>query len=292
MNVFNIFLKYTIVLLSVFVFSSCSERTNIVISEEKDNYLTESNIINSETTMLSNNKINNITEYNGTIILETDVSLIDLDNLTTTQYIHLKFVMENIVSSNKEIMTILSKKKPPEPIENAPKYYANILDIYEYDNQTYLVRSCMLMGGISIFDIWSTDGNTVEYVGDFVTSEYQWMYPIQMGKPVIVTTEFVSRGFDYSTAPVIVSKVYTLENNTLTEYTLSNDKQFFWHYSSQEDDQIKGNRLFILDAVEDTTSVAPDEIIDAVLDNTFKQELAWVDNKIEVISGYGSTSNS
>lgn len=289
MNIFNVFLRYTIVLLSVFVFSSCSEKSNIVIPAEKkefENYLTEPNIISPETTAY--NMINNITEYNGTIVLETDVSLIDLDNLTTTQHLHLKFIMENIISTDKEIMTILSKKKSPETIENAPKYYADILDIYEYDNKTYLVRSCMLMGGISIFDIWSTDGNTVEYVGDFITSEYQWMYPIQMGKPVIVTTEFVSRGFDYSTAPVIASKVYTLENNNLAEYKLSNDKQFFWLYSSQEDKQVKGNRLFILDAIEDNNSVAPNEIIEAVLNNTFEQEIAWVDNKIEVISGYGS----
>ena len=233
-------------------------------------------------------------EYNGYIVLKTDISSFilscqndDAGNLTDSECKNIEYIVENMDSTNKAIMESLSAGREAVAEENARTYYAEISGLYEADGKTYMIRECSVMGSTVIYDLWCTDGDSVEYVGDFVSSEYVWMYPIKNGKSVIVTYEFTVRGFDYSKSPLIAANVYTIESGILTEYELESDKQFFWLYKPNSDGSSEENELYILNAIEEGYIFAPEDITELALKGKLNQEIEWDGDKIKIASGYG-----
>ena len=58
--------------------------------------------------------------------------------------------------------------------------------------------------------------------------------------------------------------------------------QFFWLYNEDEEK----SRLFIFDEIEDGSCFAPDNIQKLALSGEIKQELAWDNGRLKVVSGY------
>lgn len=230
-------------------------------------------------------------EYNGYIVLETNTEPLECfkenGTITDKQYEQSKFIIDNIDSTDKKIMKSLSSNEDTVSENDAKVYNAEISGIYEYNNKTYLFRGCHVMGSSNIYDLWCTDGNSVKYVGDFVSSKYEWMYPIKNGDSVIVTYEFKARGFDYDNSPIIASQVYLIKDDKLEEYKLQDNKQFFWFFDSEENETLDGNELYIFDKIEDGYIFPPEEITEIALNGDLKQEIAWVDGEIKIVSGYG-----
>ncbi len=283
------------------VLTSCSYNRYAEIPFENVNSSTITSI--PVETFVSSTTINNFFseqnfnkhEYNGRVILKTDFfSFIlscqkdDESKLTDTQYQNIEYLAKNMDSADRAIMKLLSAGLETVAEENAPTYYAEIFGVYDLEEKTYMIRGYHIMGSSFIYEIWCTDGNTIEYVGDFVSTKYEWMYPIKDGKPVIVTYEFTVRGFDYSKSPLIAANVYTIESSMLTEYKLENDKQFFWLYKSKSEGIPEGNELYILDAIEDGYIFAPEDVTELALKGELNQEIGWDNGKIKIISGYGA----
>lgn len=235
-------------------------------------------VSNSEAVISDNNAIRR--EYNGYIVLETDYS----DYKTSEYFEQIKFIADNIDSTDKKIMKLLMEllldKAEAADEENARVFNAEISGVYESDGKIYMMRSCGIMGSAVIFDLWLTDGQSVYYTGDFISSDYVWMYPIENGESVIVTTEYSVRGFDYRNSPLIAAKVYTIGSGLLTEYVPDEGKQFFWLYTENKD-EIDGDELYILDSIEDGFIFAPEDVTKRAAEGKFKQELVWSGGKIE-----------
>lgn len=283
-------MKYRLLcmVLSFVFLTSCSETTKL---ESEENVIVTSTEQIIEQTAENTNEQQEKREYNGYITLITSLDPDIEKQLTDAQRKNIEVILDNMDSSDKELMSVLSLKKEKKAEENAPIYQAVITEVNEFEGKIYALRSYNVMGSSVIFDIWSTDGSTADYVGDFTASEYMWMYPVGNGLPVIVTYEFSARGHDYIKTPLIAAEVYTIENGKLKECFPDEGKQFFWLCEFEDTDTLNPNRLFILDKLEDGYHIAPEEITELVCNGIFKQDLMWCDGEI-VCNGSSSCEAS
>ena len=221
-------------------------------------------------------------ECNGYIVLETSLSL-SKEDVTDKQFSDAEKILNLLDSKDKSMMNSLSIGKEKAGKTDLETFYAEICDVFSFEDSTYIVRSCSVISGTVLFDIWCYDGTNVNYAGDFTASEYKRVYPVKKEMPVIAAYTFSVRGFNYADAPVIAADVYTIENNMLEKCGTEAGKQFFWLYNEDEDK----SRLFIFDEIKDGSCFAPDDIQNLALSGDIKQELAWDNGRLEVVSGYG-----
>ncbi|MBQ8826173.1 MAG: hypothetical protein IJ007_03670 [Oscillospiraceae bacterium] len=278
--------KTLIILLTILTLTACAQETEKVTTTETT---TESISVTEEITSaeiaaeqinVTNSDLPIKSEYNDYITLNTSISPDTEKNLTDIQRKHIEVILNETDSTDKDIMSVLSLKKETADKEHAPVFQADITAVYELDGKTYAVRSYPVMGSSVMYDIWCTEGNTAEYVGDFTASEYVWQYPLKNGQPVMVSYEFYSRGHDYSKTPLIAADVYVIENGKLTECHPDDGKQFFWLCEFESTDKSDQNRLFILDKLEEGYSIAPEDVTELVQNGSFKQELMWSEGKL------------